>query len=84
MMLMRVLALVFLALAGWPAWAADEPAPTVPDPATLPGDWWTYYEPKTAIDDETLQKRVNAADKFLSDLAGKLGSAGRAQEAEDA
>ena len=84
MRLLRVLALVLLVLGGWSAWAVEEPAATVPDPAALPGDWWTYFEPKTAIDEETLQKRVTAASKFLSELTGKLAGAGQSQEADDA
>jgi len=64
MKLIRVLALMLLVLAGATARAADEPAATVPNPATLPGDWWTYFEPKEPIDDETLQKRVIAANSW--------------------
>lgn len=84
MKLIRLLALLLLMLSGAYVSAADEPPPAVPNPATLPGDWWTYFEPKEPIDDEALKKRVTTADKFLSELAGKLGKAGQAQEAGDA
>ena len=84
MKLIRVLALMLLVLTVVTARAADEPAATVPNPAMLPGDWWTYFEPKEPIDDEALQKRVTAANRFLAELTGKLRSAGQVQEAEDA
>jgi len=84
MKLMRVLALLLLVLAGSAVRAGDDTAPAVPNPASLPGDWWTYFEPKEAIDDETLTKRVAAASKFLSQLAAKLRDAGQTQEADDA
>ena len=72
----RLLGFVLLVLLASLAQGADEPAASVPDPVVLPSDWWTYFEAKEPIDDETLQKRVETAKKFYSELRQRLLSEG--------
>lgn len=54
----------------------EPPAPTLPDPADLSGDWWTYFEPREPLDAEALQKRVAAAAEFYTTLRQRLLDAG--------
>ena len=80
MRLTRLIGAVLLILLAGPVYAADAPAPGVPDPAVLPGDWWSYFEPKEALDAEALQKRVDAARKFYMALRQRLLATGDRQE----
>ena len=78
----RLLAFVLLALLASLAHGADESTVSVPDPVVLPSDWWTYFEAKEPIDDETLQKRVETAKKFYSQLRQRLLSEGDTLDAQ--
>ena len=78
----RLFGFVLLVLLASLAQGADEPAASVPDPVVLPSDWWTYFEAKEPIDDETLRKRVQTAKKFYSELRQRLLSEGDTQDAQ--
>jgi len=82
MTLARLLGFVLLTLLVSLAYGADEPAASVPDPVVLPGDWWSYFEPKEAIDSETLQSRVETAKIFYVALRQRVLEAGDAPDAQ--
>ena len=62
--------------------AADEAAVDVPDPAALPADWFSYFEPKEPLDEETLGKRVITAKTFYSALRKRIRSTDDAQDVQ--
>ena len=82
MTLIRLSGLLLLLWLAGPLHAADEPAAEIPDPAALPADWWSYFEPKEPLDAEALAKRVSAAKIFYSALAQRIGKAGDKQGAQ--
>lgn len=82
MKLITLPGLFLLALFGGLAHGADEPAASIPDPATLPGDWWSYFEPKEPIDSEMLQKRVAEAKKFYTELRLRLAMTGNVKQVQ--
>lgn len=79
--LIRLSSLLLLLWFAWPLHAADEPAAGIPDPAALPADWWSYFEPKEPLDAEALANRVSAAKTFYTALAQRIGKAGDKQGA---
>ena len=52
---------------------ADGPAPQTPEPTQLSADWWSYFQPATDIDKETLIKRRNEMSEKMIALQDKLG-----------
>lgn len=78
----RLLLVLFLIPLSGLVCGADEPAASLPDPVDLPGDWWTYFEPKQAIDAETLQKRADSAKTFYAELRQRVQSEANTQAAE--
>ena len=52
---------------------AEDPAPQTPEPTRLSADWWSYFQPATVIDKETLIKRRNEMSEKMIALQGKLG-----------
>lgn len=71
-----LLGLVLLTQSAGLSWGADEPPARVPDAVVLPGDWWSYFEPKEPLDSEALQKRVETAINFYTALRQRLQSEG--------
>jgi potassium-dependent mechanosensitive channel len=77
----RLLIMLLLALGLSPALADDAPA-SVPDPQKLSADWWTYFEPAQALDEQTRIQRFDEARSYLRRYRQRLESVKEPQSAQ--
>lgn len=71
-MLIRTLIWVLLMQLSGLVLAEEGAAANVPDPLSLPGDWWTYFEPRDALDNDQFAARVDKARAFYAALRQRL------------